>query len=197
MKRHAGTGTIADRVASLPRICRLEITLRGIEPPIWRGIEVRDDITLGRLHRILQDVMGWTDSHLHAFEAGGKRYGIPDREWGDDDTISERRVKLRDLLSSGIERFSYEYDFGDDWQHDIVVEGRFDPEPDIRYPRCRAGDRSCPPEDCGGVTGYQEMLDTLFDPRDPEFKNTRSWIAGWESEAFDLEAINRRLWRLR
>lgn len=184
------------RPATGPRVCRMKITLREIRPPVWRRLEVRDDMTLARLHTVLQRVMGWTDSHLHAFRVGKVRFGTPDPEWPDD-TISERKIRVRDLIDRGVKRFVYEYDFGDDWQHDIVIEKILEPEFGVRYPRCLGGKRACPPEDCGGAPGYAELVATLADPYDPEYEHMRSWAGWFEPEAFDLERVNQSLRKLR
>ncbi len=183
------------RLASAPRVCRMKITLRGIRPPIWRRFEVSDDFTLGRLHDVLQDVMGWTNSHLHAFWVGDMRFAVPDPEWPDD--INEKKALLSDLLDQGVKRFVYEYDFGDDWLHDIVIERIAEPEPKAHCPRCLAGKRACPPEDCGGAWGYRGLVRVLANPKHKEYAESREWAGRWEPEAFDLEAVNRRLSRLR
>lgn len=183
-------------VESQPRVCRLKITLRHIRPQIWRRIEVRDDITLARLHRVLQVALGWTDSHLHEFRVGNTRYGVPDREWPDD-TVSEKKITLRALIDRGVKRFQYHYDFGDDWQHEIVIERTNEPEPAADYPRCLTGKRACPPEDCGGPYGYQELLQTLANPNHPDHGDMRSWAGDFDSETFALDVVNRAFRRVR
>ncbi|MEK6372166.1 MAG: plasmid pRiA4b ORF-3 family protein [Acidobacteriota bacterium] len=124
----------------VPAACRIKITLRDIRPPIWRRLEIGTNITFEDLHRILQAAMGWTNSHLHGFDVGAMRIGIPDSEWPED--VSEKRVSLRDVLRQGVRRFRYEYDFGDGWVHDAAVEVLFEPEPGAALPRCTAGKRS-------------------------------------------------------
>jgi hypothetical protein len=139
--------------------------------------------------------MGWTDSHLHGFDVGAMRIGIPDPEFPDD--VSERRVFLRDVLRQGIRRFRYEYDFGDDWKHDIAVEALFEPETAIALPRCTAGKRSGPPEDSGGPWGYSEKLIALADPDDPDHDELTEWFPPeFDAETFDIDAVNQRLQRL-
>jgi len=123
---------------------RMKVTLRGIRPPIWRRFLVPSDITLKRLHDSLQAVMGWTDSHLHQFEAQGVRYGTPDREF-DDAKISENKIALNDVLCRTKDRLIYEYDFGDSWIHDVVLEAVLPPGKNGRYPIIEAGKRACPP----------------------------------------------------
>ena len=125
-------------------VFQLKITLQESKPPIWRRIQVRGSTTLSKLHQILQTVMGWTDSHLHQFIVDGVYYGIPDPDWSDLEIKSERRVKLGQIVTAGKDRFVYEYDFGDSWEHVIVVEKVLPAEPGVRYPTCLAGKRACP-----------------------------------------------------
>ncbi len=184
------------RTDAEPRVCRMKITLRGTRPPVWRRFEVRDDMTLARLHTVIQRVMGWTDSHLHEFHVGQDRFGIPNPEWPDD-TISEKKIRVGDLIDWGVKRFVYEYDFGDGWQHDIVIEKLAKPEHDVRYPRCLTGKRACPPEDCGGVGGYYELLEAIANPEDAEDEDVWNWADWFEPDAFDLEWVNQSLRKLK
>jgi Plasmid pRiA4b ORF-3-like protein len=172
--------------AEAPGLFRLKVTLRGIRPPVWRRIEVAGDTTFARLHAILQTAFDWTDSHLHVFHAGGEEIGVPDPEWNAGIT-NEKTIRLRDVAGRGIERLTYEYDFGDSWIHDIVIERAAHAAPGVLLPRCVAGKRACPPEDCGGVGGYAQLLEALADPHHPEHKNMRSWAGAFNPEAFDLE----------
>jgi len=142
-------------------IYRLKVSLRGIRPPIWRRFQVPADMTLRKLHDCLQEVMGWTDSHLHQFEAGGVIYGTPDADFGVA-TINETRARLEQVLRRPKDRLTYEYDFGDGWEHDVVLEGILPPAPAARYPIVEDGKRACPPEDCGG--GWTLRIPVL--PRD-------------------------------
>lgn len=179
----------------VPAACRIKVTLRDIRPPIWRRLEFGTNITFEDLHRILQAAMGWTNSHLHGFDVGAMRIGIPDPEFPED--VSERRVFLRDVLRQGVRRFRYEYDFGDDWMHDIAVEALFDPEPGAALPRCTAGKRSGPPEDSGGPWGYAENLGALRDADHPEHEVMAEWFPPqFDPERFDIDAINQRLQKL-
>ena len=180
---------------NVPAACRIKVTLRDIRPPIWRRLEIGTNITFKYLHHVLQAAMGWTDSHLHVFNVGALRIGIPDPEWPED--VSERGVSLRDVLHQGVRRFRYEYDFGDDWQHDIAVEALFEPEPGAALPRCTAGKRSGPPEDSGGPWGYAENLDAFADPDHPEHEEMAEWFPpGFDPEKFDIDDINQQLQRL-
>lgn len=177
-------------------VYQLKVTLKGSKPPIWRRFQVRGSTTLAKLHRILQIVMGWEDYHLHQFIVGGVYYGVPDPDW-DLDVKSERWVKLEQVVSDVKDHFVYEYDFGDSWEHEIVVEKVVPPEPDVRYPICLTGKRACPPEDVGGIWGYPEFLEAIHNPEHPEHEAMLEWIGGaFDPEAFDLEAVNQALRRL-
>ena len=174
-------------------IYQIKITLKGTKPPIWRRVLVPGDIPLSRLHRIVQAAMGWTTSHLHAFIIEGVEYGEPSAGYGLE-MVNEQRVSLNRVVAGEKTRFRYQYDFGDDWQHELLIEKVLPPDPDARYPVCVAGRRACPPEDCGGVWGYAGFLEALVDPLHPEHDTMVEWIGGsFDPEAFDLEATNQRL----
>ena len=164
---------------------RLKVTLRGSRPPIWHRFLVPSDITLKRLHDALQAVMGWTNSHLHQFEVRGVLYGTSDREYGLQ-RVSENRTTLHCVLRRPRDRMTYEYDFGDSWLHDLVLEAILPPEPGALYPVVEAGRRACPPEDVGGIHGYYGFLEALRDPRHPDHRDMLSWVGG----AFDPEDFN-------
>ncbi len=177
-------------------IHQLKVTLLGIRPPIWRRIAVPSAMTLGELHAVLQLAMGWTDSHLHDFRIGRTTYGDPEmlEELGDED---EWEAPLDQVAPQTKSRIRYLYDFGDSWEHEILVEKVGPPDPETRYPVCLAGKRAGPPDDCGGVWGYVQLLETLADPRHPEHEWMMEWAGGpIDPEAFDLDEINRRLGRL-
>lgn len=174
-------------------VYQLKITLRDSKPPIWRRFQVRSNTSLSRLHDILQMVMGWTDSHLHEFVIREMRYGSPDMEWDPlERPKDERRVRLGQLVTREHDRLTYEYDFGDGWAHDIVVEKILPPEPDVPYPRCVAGRRACPPEDVGGISGYAAFLVAIRNPRHEEHTDLLAWAGGgFDPAAFDIEAVNK------
>jgi hypothetical protein len=170
----------------------IKVTLRGSKPPIWRRLQVRSDCTLAQLHGVIQTAFGWEDYHMWAFEAAGEQYGIADREL---EIRSAAAKRLSQVAPSAGDRLSYTYDFGDDWEHDIVVEAVGDAEPAVSYPRCVAGRRACPPEDCGGIWGYGDLLEILADPADKEHADRLEWLglssaAGFDPGAFDLDQIN-------
>ncbi|MGE5601459.1 MAG: plasmid pRiA4b ORF-3 family protein [Nitrososphaerales archaeon] len=170
------------------QIYQIKVTLRGVRPPIWRRIQVPDNFTLAKLHRIIQVVMGWDNYHLHVFSWEGLEYGDPDRDLG---IRSDARVRLSQLHLLEKSRFRYEYDFGDSWEHDLLVEKILPPERGVTYPRCLTGKRACPPEDVGGIWGYANFLEAMQDSAHPAHEEYLEWIGGeFDSEAFDLEAVN-------
>jgi hypothetical protein len=161
-------------------VLSLKITLRHIRPPIWRRILMPRDMTLADLHRAIQAAMGWEDAHLHSFTVGGRHYSAPKML---PDAANEARVTLDSLAKSGTTRFTYTYDFGDDWEHDILIEKNPPKTAARAYPACVAGKRNCPPEDCGGPWGYDELLAALADPGSPQHAERLEWLG----QAFDPE----------
>ena len=153
---------------------RLRVTLLEVEPIVIRVIDVPSVVTLPELHELLQAAVGWTDSHLHEFVTGDARYGVPDPESMEDEQ-DESGVLLSDLPT----RFSYLYDFGDGWDHNVEVIG-----PGADEPGCRYGEGNCPPEDCGGPSGYTELLAALADPTHEDHRQLREWAG--ELADFDL-----------
>ncbi len=172
-------------------VYQLKVTLQGLQPPVWREIQVTSETTLAELHLVIQIVMGWEGGHLHAFDIAGTSYGRTDvdrvNEWESD------QIELRQLISNQTLKFSYAYDFGDDWQHEILVEKVLPYDLDISYPLCLQGQRACPPEDCGGVWGYTELLEVLQDPQNPEYKERLEWAGPLDPEAFNLDTVNQEL----
>ncbi len=181
-------------------LCQLKITLTGIRPLIWRRVVVPSDIALNDLHSVLQVAMGWTDSHMHSFTVVGTSYTTPYEEGALEELRmeDERKVRLNELVTEAKDRFEYDYDFGDNWQHEVLVEKIGAAGADALYPLCLAGKRACPPEDCGGVWGYKDLLKVLKDPKHPEYREMKMWVGRkFDPEAFDLEKINKALGRLR
>lgn len=166
------------RAAKARSIYQLKISLLDVRPPIWRRVLVADSATLGELHWVIQMSMGWTNSHLHQFIVDQTYYSDPLFELDElgDQTGNEHRVRLGRLAESEGARFIYEYDFGDSWRHEILVEAIKPVSRPVsggdRYPQCIAGERACPPEDCGGVWGYENFLAVIADPSDPEHEST-------------------------
>ena len=180
-------------------VYRLRVELLGIEPLIWRRLLVPADIKLPKLHQCLQLTMGWTDSHLHQFKLGETDYGILDPQWPELKMLDERQIRLCDLIGEGQREIGYEYDFGDGWEHRIVLEQVDPPHEFMRYPLCTAGERACPPEDVGGVPGYEEFLKVIANPNHEEYGQSLLWAGNgaFDPEGFDLNAVNRALGRVR
>jgi Plasmid pRiA4b ORF-3-like protein len=189
---------MADQLQSTAEsVYQLKITLQDFRPPIWRRLQVKSNITLGKLHQIIQASMGWTNSHLHGFSIGGVEYGQPLPELGLD-IKNEQRVKLSKVVTGEKRKFFYTYDMGDSWEHEILVEKVLPHDPLVRYPVCLTGKRACPPEDCGGVWGYAEFLEAIQQPDHPEHESMLEWVGGaFDSEFFDLDAVNRLLKQIR
>ena len=182
--------------ASPSQVYQIKITLRGSKPPVWRRVLVPADMTLARLHHVIQAAMGWGDYHLHEFQFGETHYGVPDPD-DSYEVKSERRVKLNQVAPEPKAKLLYTYDFGDDWEHEVLVEKVLPREPGVWYPVCTAGRRACPPEDCGGVWGYARFLEAIRDPDHPQHGELTEWIGGsFEPEAFDLAEVNHALSRL-
>jgi hypothetical protein len=171
---------------------QLKTTLLEVDPPVWRRLLVPSDATLADLNFILQAAMGWTNSHLHQFTIAEVDYSDPRFEV--DGADDEFAVRLAEVVTAEGLRFNLLYDFGDGWNHEIIVERILPRESGKRYPCCVAGERACPPEDCGGVWGYEEFLGAIRDPKHEEHNAMLEWVGGsFDPEAFDLAALNRRL----
>jgi hypothetical protein len=162
---------------------RLRVTLREVTPEVQRVIDVPAAITLDELHDVLQVALGWTDSHLHQYRTDSAVYSVPLDDWDDEGETDERGVRLSALPS----QFTYLYDYGDGWTHDVEALG-----PGGNAAGCVDGQGACPPEDCGGPGGYAELLAALADPRLPEYRAMREWV-GDRLRPFDQEAIDRRV----
>ena len=177
-------------------VYQIKVTLEGIRPPIWRRVHVASDTTLAKFHMVLQHVMGWTNSHLHQFVIRGQYFAPRDvfSEFGGPKMGSETKTTLADVVSGPKSRMRYEYDMGDSWLHDIVVEKALSAEAGAQYPVCLAGARACPPEDCGGIGGYEELLEAVADPQHERHEELLEWVGGsFDAERFDLDVVNRRL----
>lgn len=179
-------------------IIRMEARIVGVEPAITRTLELPSDLNFAQLHEVLQAAFGWTDSHLHQFRVGGLTIGAP--EAIEDPVYGPRvfeatDVQLKDLtfpyeVDSKL-TITYEYDFGDDWQHELVLR-RAEIEEDVKYPRCIAGERSGPPEDVGGYPGYADFLEAWLDSTHEEHKAMRRWAGRtFNPERFDPDATNK------
>jgi hypothetical protein len=177
------------------KIYQLKIVLQGSKPPIWRRVLVKSNITLDVLHEMIQAVMGWYNVHLHQFDVYGTFYSSPAFQL--EETEDESRIKLDRVLTQPRDKFTYEYDFGDGWEHQIVLEKILPVEPRTLYPVCIKGKRNCPPEDIGGIWSYQHFLAVLQDPNHPQHAESLEqleWIGGdFDPEEFDLTEINKGL----
>ncbi|MEQ8717367.1 MAG: plasmid pRiA4b ORF-3 family protein [Acidimicrobiales bacterium] len=179
-----------------PSVRALRVELLGVGPVVWRRFVVPSETKLPKFNRMLEAVMGWQGYHLHMFEIADLRIGSSDED--DDDVIDERRITLKQLLPRVGSQVRWAYDFGDNWHYDVVVEAIEEPSPDVRYPMCTAGERACPPEDCGGVGGYEDLRDALADPEHSEHEWLREWAGvGFDPDAFDQTAATQRLRRVR
>jgi hypothetical protein len=183
-------------VAKAGAIYQFKVTLKESAPPIWRRIQV-PDCTLGEFHEVLQVVMGWEDSHLHQFIVAGEYYGRSDpedMEW-DMETKDEEEISISQIAKMGRKaRFTYEYDFGDSWQHEIVLEKTLESEPKVAYPQCVDGERACPPEDVGGIWGYADFLEAIRDRKHESHDDMVSWIGGkFDPVKFSVAKVNRDL----
>ncbi len=179
-------------------VYQLKVTLVDSDPPIWRRILVPADMSLARLHDVLQVAMGWQDAHLHAFNVDGEEYAPPEVS-EDLETGDERKVKLAQALHAPGDAMLYTYDMGDNWEHEVLLERVLSPgEEQGQVPRVTEGKRAGPPEDVGGVWGYDDFLQAIRDPENPEHEEYLDWVGeDFDPEAFDLQAVNRGLQRLR
>ncbi len=189
----------AKKTSAPQDIYQIKVTLLGASPPIWRRLVVRADVTLAYLHNVLQVAMGWEDCHLHEFRIGQKRFGTPDpddRLMGIEPVSNERTVPLSSVLGRVGAKATYTYDFGDGWEHGMVLEKRLPADPNLTYPLCTGGQRACPPEDCGGIGGFYNLLDIIGDPNHEEHEEMLDWVGGdFDPEAFSLDDVNRTLTR--
>ena len=179
------------------KVYQLHISLKGSKPKIWRRFLVTEDMTLEKLHKIIQEVMGWEDYHLHEFTSGGKQYGMPDEEW-DNNVENEKKIKLSDLNLAEKQKFEYLYDFGDSWEHEIKVEKILPFETTAKYPKCLDGELACPPEDCGSLWGYEELSELTKlskDELDEEGLERLEWLGDYDFEHFSVDEVNAVLWK--
>ncbi|MBU4485236.1 plasmid pRiA4b ORF-3 family protein [bacterium] len=179
-------------------MCQFKVTLKDAKPPIWRRIQVPETYSFWDLHVAIQDAMGWYDCHLHQFEFGNRndrnnpKIGIPSE---DDDMYGEKTLagweqKISKWFSTENTKADYWYDFGDDWHHEVKLEKILPCEKDINYPYCIAGKRSCPPEDCGGVYGYEDLLQIIKEPSHSEHESMLEWLGGeYDPEQFNIDDI--------
>lgn len=185
------------KLITLKNAIQLKIVLKQTKPAIWRRIVVENSITFFELHHIIQCVMGWENAHLYEFMVDNYRIGEPN---GDFDSysgskmIDSEEIALEEVLSSEIKKFSYDYDFGDGWDHEIIIEKILPLDHAIEYPKCLKGKMNCPPEDCGGIPGYYNLVEIMKNKKHPERKEMIEWLGGvFDPMKFDLEGTNAHL----
>ncbi|MGB7534069.1 MAG: plasmid pRiA4b ORF-3 family protein [Halobacteriota archaeon] len=178
------------------QVYQFKITLEGIKPPIWRRMQVPETYTFWDLHVAIQDAMGWIDYHLHEFELENPSTGLtvnigsPNEDFGEE-VLPEGEQKIADYFSMENRSADYVYDFGDSWEHKIQLEKILPREKDINYPICIKGKRACPPEDCGGIWGYEELLEIIRNPEHEEYEEMLEWLGGeFDPEDFDVEEVS-------
>lgn len=176
-------------------VYQFKITLKWVSPPIWRRIQVPGTYSFWDLHVAIQDAFGWLDYHLHNFEVLNPRtgeieeIGIPSEDdYGDEEIeiLPGWGLKISGYFSENNKKAAYIYDFGDEWEHDVRLEKILPKDPAIKYPVCLGGKRACPPEDCGGIWGYQDFLEAIMDPVHEQHDETLEWVGG----QFDPEHFN-------
>jgi hypothetical protein len=179
-------------------VYQLQISLKGSKPKIWRRFLVADDTSLEKLHDIIQEVMGWEAYHLHGFEIDGKDFGKPDADFDIRPVGDERRVKLNELNLAEGQKFEYTYDYGDNWEHEIKVEKILPFDASTKYPKCLAGRLACPPEDCGGIWNFREILKLGKVPKDELSEDDLEqleWFGDFDPEIFSVDELNAILWK--
>jgi hypothetical protein len=190
-------------------VIQIKVSLRGVRPSIWRRLQVPASYSFWDLHVAIQDAMGWRDYHLHEFRVvpgprrRSVRIGIPDEDAlvGDRPTLPGWEVLIMRYLCVKGARAEYAYDFGDGWEHRVMVEDIVQRLPGVSYPRCLAGRRKCPPEDVGGTWGYEEFLSALRDPSHEEHESYLTWVGGsYDPDDFDARGVRfddpERRWRI-
>lgn len=182
------------RINPCASILQLHIELRGTKPKVWRRVLVPNTITLTKLHSVIQAAFGWNHTHMHEFIASdGERYGSSDPFDAMEGVTSGEKIQLMTVLRTAT--LNYVYDFGDYWEHRIKVEKTHAPDPQIQLPLCTGGANATPPDDCGGVPGYEEFVQAMADPNDSEHNHLAEWIGAntWDPTAFDSIEVNDRL----
>ncbi|MEM0979131.1 MAG: plasmid pRiA4b ORF-3 family protein [Cyanobacteria bacterium P01_H01_bin.58] len=174
------------------RVLRWQVWLTDSDPPIWRRLQISSGCTLTQLHQVLQPVMGWQNHHAYRFDLRGDRYE-PRTQKNATRALDAATVTLASLNLHVGDRVTYTYNLSDGWLHTLAIEKILNPDASLPTPLCLEGERACPPEDCGGIWGYEDFLDRLSDPEDPEFDDLLNRLGDFDPEAFDLKAVNRQL----
>lgn len=181
-------------------IYQLKIALTGSNPPIWRRVLVEGETTLVMLHHVIQRTMGWWGEHMHEFIINRERYGRVTAASGvfGPEIRDENKYLLKNVAPVKGKSFEYVYDFGDDWNHKLIVEDIVAADGRRSYPVCLGGENACPPEDCGGIHGYYSYLEILNDPSHPEYDDIKDWMPDrFDPQRFSPEGANRSLQKLR
>jgi hypothetical protein len=185
------------KIASSKDIYQIKVTLLGTKPPIWRRLLVPSSLTLAQLHDAVQTAMGWQGGHMHEFRAGQRSFGKPDPEYrsmGMDPVKSERTVRLSEVLRKTGPKLIYTYDLGDSWEHAIVLEKQLPVDPIASYPVCTDGKLACPPDDCGGIPGFYNLVEAFADPDHEQHKELRDWLGhDFDPMAFSIDSVNQML----
>jgi len=176
------------------KIYQIQIALKRFKPKIWRRLLIPSDLLLSDFHKVIQTSMGWTNSHLHQFIKNRTFYTVKmqdDDLWDEMDNVDYKEIKISDLLKKEKDKIVYEYDFGDGWEHDIILEKILPPDNDTKHPICLTGKMNCPPEDCGGIWGYSDMLEILKDPDHEEYESYIEWLGEeFDPKYFDKDEVN-------
>ena len=193
---NATTKTTKRAVAQ--RVYQLRISLDEADPSIWRRLWVPGTLTLAKLDLVIQTAMGWTNSHLHEFNIDGRRYGMVDDEWPSDEPVLEDKRHKLDKVLGDVKEFTYTYDFGDNWLHIVTVEQVLAANDMNCWPMCLDGRNACPPEDVGGMGGYEEFREALQDPTHEEHDAMWRWAGGpFDPAGFDRNAVNAAIRKLK
>jgi len=176
-------------------IYQIQIALTRYQPKIWRRVLIQPDLPLSDFHLAIQIVMGWENSHLHQFIKNKTFYTErlqDDWGWGDMNNVDYKDLKISDLLEKEKDKIDYEYDFGDSWHHDVILEKILPADDKLKYPICTDGKLACPPEDCGGIWGYANLLEILKNPKHEEYEEYLEWFGGeFDPNHFDKDAVNK------
>lgn len=176
-------------------IYQLHVQLLGTDPLIWRRIQVPGEVSLYRLNLLIQRAMGWKNAHLSEFNIDGRKYGATEQDHFAEGIYEFKKFKLSNVVTEIGGSFLYVYDFGDDWQHKVVVEDIFAREKEVKYPLCIAGASACPPEDVGGIYGYDDFLGAISDPKHENHVEYKTWAGKFDPEIFDVEKAKKAMQR--
>lgn len=176
------------------KILQFKITLKGSKPLIWRRFQIEDNLMFYNLHLVIQTVMGWENSHLYHFIFAKKSYiGNPEM-LEMDDIADDKETELSAIFDKPKTKVLYGYDFGDGWEHDLLLEKILEKDPNQHYPVCLKGELNCPPEDSGGIYNFYELMEILKDKKNPDFEDTKEWVGeNYDPDYFDLNLVNENL----